>query len=271
MTNEIDAIIDAAETVSEAQTPDAPTETPAAENPETPAPETEESEAEVKDKPEDMFPKKAVNALSRRDKQIGKLKAEKQQMQQELETLRQKANPKPEVKDDAPKEVDFETYGEYLRAEARYAARQELSETQAKQTEEKAENDTKEWEAERAEAMDDNAAEARKAFSDFDKVIEKAIPKEGLAPHVKKAFLEADNPAFALLALAKEGNLEDLNDMSFAKCAMTIARYEDKGLALSKTKPVTNAPKPMTPAKGTGTPGKTDDDLVDEILAYVRK
>lgn len=275
MPNEIDAIIDAAETVSPAQeTTDAPKETPE-EQPETDTPEPEQAEVEIKERPEEMFPKKAVNALSRRDKQIGKLKAEKQQMQQELEALRIKGVPKTEVKDDSPKEENFATYGEYLRAEARFAAKQELNEVQSKQQTETAKTEAQEWETERQEAIDENHQEALKAFPDLPELVAKNVDANGkipLSPDARRALLESDNGAFALRQILKDGLLSDLNEMSPAKAAMLVARMEDKGLAQSKIKSVSKAPTPMMPSKGNASSGgKAEDELINDILAYVKK
>jgi hypothetical protein len=167
----------------------------------------ENTDSEAKPKEERVeLPKEVAKKLSKQDRRIGQLTAERYALKQELEQLRSKSPDKPQAKDDAPKESDFETYGEYLRAEARYAAKQELLETQSKQSEEKAQLESQTWEQERAEALDENAEQAKEAFADFQSVMDKAIPKEGLADHVRKAFLEAENGAFALYALAKEGS-----------------------------------------------------------------
>lgn len=233
---------------------------------------TEPQASEETEEKEEMFPKKAVNALSRRDKQIGKLKAEKQQMHQELEELRQKATPKAEVKDDSPKEEDFETYGEYLRAEARFAAKQELRETQTKQTESKAKLEADEWEEDRRIAIEENHQEALKAFSDFKTLLDDNSDDKGQIPlstAARRALLEADAGAFALRSILKDGVLDELNQMSPAKAAMMVARHEDKAIAASK-KQTTKTPAPMTPSKGVATNSKSLDKMSpDELHKWV--
>lgn len=263
MTDEIDAIMSEAfpaAAQTQPETPDtnpadAPVETPEAENQEVEAAEPEEATGETKDKPEEMFPKKAVNALSRRDKQIGKLRAEKQQMQQELETLRQKANPdKPEVKSAAPSEQEFEkqgkTYGEFLTATARYEAKQEFTQAQAKLDQDRAKAELAEWQEERGEALKETSAQARKALSDFDKVLSAAKPiLDQLPSKYSDLFLESDNAPYAAYAMQKEGILDDLASMSLTQAARVIVEMEAKGLALTK-KQTTNAPAPLISSKG---------------------
>ena len=240
-----------------AVTEDATKETPVTEevNPETEAQEPGTEEAESKTD-EELFPKKAVNALSRRDKKIGKLQAEKQALMQEIEALRKGAS-KPEIKESTEiKEEDFATYGEYLKAVAREEAKQEYQKAQKEQQELKQKGEAESWRTERIEALEDNAAEAKKAFPDFDRLADEALKAANLGQHVIDAFLEAENPAFALYSLVKENSLDSLNDMSPARVAMAIARAEDKGLALSKTKQISKAPQPLSPAKGVTPTGK---------------
>lgn len=273
MTTDIDAIIDAANAAPEAQDQpkDAKTEAREAENQEV-KPSEPEAADNPEDKPDEMFPKKAVNALSRRDKQIGKLRAQLQQQQRENEQLKQKANPtKPEAKDSAPKEADFETYGDFLRAEARYAAKQEITERDTTNIQERVKETESRLEIERAAKRTEVAETARKAHADFDTILNKAFENIKLAPHVIEALDESENGALVLYTLAKEGiELDELNEMSLPKVAMTIARTEDK-ISAPKPKLISNAPAPLASVKGTGVAGKTDDDLVNEILAYVNK
>jgi hypothetical protein len=233
--------------------------------------DTKPEASEDSDKPvEDSFPKKAVNALSRRDKKIGQLRERERQLLQELESLKkQTPATKQEAKESAPKEEDFETYGEYLDARAAYAAEKKYSEIQAKQKQESESVESESRKSERIEALEDNAEEAKKIITDFDTVVNAALSTAKLAPHVQQVFLEADNPAFALYALAKEGTLEDLNDMTAYQVAKTVARMEEKGLTYKKQ--TTKAPAPMSPAKGTGSAGKPLDRMsYDELKEHLR-
>lgn len=241
--------------------------------------EGNEPQAAPEDKSKDdaAFPKKALNAISYRDKKIGKLEAKYQQAIQERDALLKQVNPeKPEAKDAAPKEEDYvgKPYGDYLKAEARYAARQELNETQVKQAEQQVKSVEEEWEAERAKVIDENYQEAVKALPNYPDLIKQNVGADGkipLTPDARRALQEADNGAFALYSILQEGLLSELNNLPLARAAMLVARMEDKGIALTKTKPVSNAPAPMSPSKGNAASGKADDDLIKEVLAYVKK
>ena len=92
-----------------------------------------------------------------------------------------------------------------------------------------------------------------------------------LPEHVQTAFLEAENPALAVYALAKEGKLQTLITMSPYQAAMAIGRAQDRGEALTKAKQVTNAPAPIAPAKGSGQGGKTLDRMDgNELMAWLK-
>lgn len=229
--------------------------------------ESEVAEPKADDKPikvDEPFPKKAVNAISYRDKKIGRQAEQIRSLKEELESLRGKA----------PKEADFEgkPYGDYLKAEAKHAAAEESTEREVKRIESRLKSEEAAYKEERGKAIAENAAEARKAFSDFDDVLKAAKPTlDSLPADIQELFLEADNGAYALFALAKEGVLDDLADMSPARAAMTIAKMEDKGLSLSKAKEVSKAPAPITPLKGTGTGGKSIEQMSGKELLKIAR
>lgn len=230
---------------------------------------------------EEVFPKKAVNAISRRDKQIGKLRAEKYQVLNEVEQLRQQLNQyqqKPNNSSpasDAPDINQFANYDEYNRAVAKYEARKTYAEESQKTQQSQSQSNRRAWEEERDNHIDENAVKVKEVFSDFDHVVQENIDLlSNIAPHVKEAIRESDNGAFALYNLAKDGVLEQLNGMSPAKVAMMVARAEDKALGMSKTKQSTKAPAPLQSVKGTA-PSRPQllDQLgndPDKILAWLK-
>jgi hypothetical protein len=247
-----------AETKVEAETD---TNEPVVENKEEAETETEETS-----KPDAEAEKaKLLNKLSRENRKIGKLTAEKYQLKQELEALKAK---QVTIKEGEPQESDFEgkPYGDYLKAVAKWEAKQLFNENQLKQVEEKTKESNDDWRTERLEAARENGAAAIKAFPDFNKVTDSAFST--LDPKLHDVFLEADNGAFALYALVKEGMIEELNELSPTKAAMLIARYEEKGLALSK-KPTTKAPTPMAPNKGNTIGNKSlENKTTAELLKW---
>lgn len=202
--------------------------------------------------------KKLRNYYSKSKGQIARERAQRQQLQREVEELRQsRQENKPEAAK-PPSERDFadKTYEELLDAKAKYYASQAYQESQKKAEESRTQAQQLAWEAERAAKLDEGAAKAVETFPDFDNVMqENADVMADLSPTVRRAVLEADNGALALYHLAKEGTLEQLNGMSAYKVAATLARAEDK--ALSYQKPVTKTPAPLSPNRGTAAASKS--------------
>lgn len=222
---------------------------------------TEETTTPEPSEPEDVpFPKKAVNALSRRDKQIGKLQAQLAAERAELAKYREQQAKTP--KDNAPDENAFDNYGEYLKAVARYEAKQELSQTSKQQKEAESAAQEEAWISERSAYASERAVKAVETIPDYKQLfMENADVLQSLPPHVERAFLEADAPELAFYALAKEGRLEALLNMSPSKAAIEIGRAELRGEALSKAKPVTRAPAPVAGVKGASGTTKTLDTM----------
>lgn len=212
------------------------------------------------------FPKKAVNALSRRDRQIGKLRAEQQQLQAELERYRAQAKPQEQSNSqrpsDYPDEDKFDNYGDFLKAVARYEARQEMAEGNKRQQQEYQQSQEQQWVAKRESEIADQAAEVASSIPDFGQTIaEYADVIDSFPPQLERLFLECENPPMAFYALAKEGRLEDLLQMTPYRAAMEIGRAQDRGIALSQRRPITKAPAPIAPARGLGTTGKSLSDM----------
>lgn len=81
---------------------------------------------------------------------------------------------------------------------------------------------------------------------------------KGMTPELAQGFLDAENPTLALYALMKEGKVDDLYDLSPTKLAAELVRAEIRGESyLKQTKPTTNAPTPISPAKGNASAGKS--------------
>lgn len=225
------------------------------------------------------FPKKAINAISRRDKQIGKLRAEAAQAQSELAKYRQQYEPGTQSQQgqkpapNEPKEDSFDNYGDYLKAVARHEARQELAKENTNTQQAQMTAQQQQWVAQREEVVENQAIELIQANPELrDLVIEHADVLDDFPPHLQMAFLESDNAALAFVALAKEGKLESLMSMSPARAAMEIGRAIDRGSAMMKAKKITTtAPAPMTPVKGAGPAGKQIDSTSspDDLMKWL--
>ena len=233
---------------------------------ETTEPDTEAAPDAPKVEDDVPFPKKAVNALSRRDRQIGKQRAELQQLHAELEKYRSQAQPQEQsnsrLPSDYPNEDNFDNYGDFLKAVARYEARQELAEGSKRQQEQAQSYQEQQWVAKREQEIADLASEAAANIPDFGQTIaEFADVIDSFPPQLERLFLECEAPHLAIFALAKEGKLESLFQMTPYRAAMEIGRAQDRGIALSQRKPITKAPTPINSARGTGPTGKSLADM----------
>ncbi len=224
---------------------------------------TEETVTPEATEPDDTpFPKKAVNALSRRDKQIGKLQAQLAADRAELAKFRES-----QVKSSVPSEESFDNYGEYLKAQHRMEWEQENANNSKQQEERKVTAEQEAWHAERTDYAIDKAKYAIENIPEYKQLfMEHADILQSLPPHVERAFYEAEEPALAFLALAKEGRLEALIDMSPYQAAREVGRAEIRGEALSKAKQITKTPAPIEGLKGTGSSSKSLETMNSQDL-----
>lgn len=218
--------------------------------------------------------KKLLNAMSHRDRRIGKMTAQKYETEARMRQLEEqlaKYSPKDNQQSAAPDTAKFDNYEDYLKALAEYKVNEKFSESEKKRQTEQSYVQQNTRHAERVAHLEENDGAARESFSDFDNVFKDNEHIVMEAPeHIKQAFLEAENPAFAFYALAKEGKLESMMSMSPYQAVAMIARYEDKALALSKVKQVTKAPAPLEPSRGTAPGSKSVETLSgDDLLKWV--
>lgn len=227
-----------------------------------------EEKAETQ-KSEEQWPKKAVNALSKRDKQIGKLRAELDYMRQQMQNSQPQTQATPQVKkvDASPKASDFEDYESYIDAKAAYQAErlinQKMAEVEKQSVREREQAHNATLDSQFQKSLD----AAKASIPDFEDVMADAYD-EPVADHVIQAIKEAEDGALAAYLAVKEGLVEKLNQMSPYRAAMEIARLADRAkLSVSKPKPVTKAPNPMAPVRGTVQGSKSESDMnSDELM-----
>lgn len=233
------------------------------EEPQADEPDQPEGDQETDAEDNAPFPKKAVNALSRRDKIIAKERATVAALKAELDQLRSAslASPKnePQVSNDAPKEEDYDNYGDFLEAKLLHKVKLEQA-NQAKELEARNQAEQRNaWVAEREQGMVVKAQEHAQSIPDFVNVLEDVGDfLDTLPPEITQAFYEADDAAMAVYNLAKEGKLEAIARMSPYKAAMEIAKAEAKKVQVNR---VSNAPQPIKSATGRGVSSKGFDDM----------
>lgn len=234
---------------------------------ETPKPETDPAEQDAGKVEEDNtpFPKKAINALSRRDKQIGKLRAHNEHITAELNKLREEGAARQQKPNSAPSEKDFTNYADFLEAKNNYAIEQKFAEharktettqQQTAQTQQAAQYN--QWVSERTASLDKQSEDFAKEHPDFTAVLnQNAELVASFSPHLKHALLQADNAPLAILNLAREGKLYDLPDMSLEDARVEIRLAQRTAVA----KPQSKAPAPLPASRGSVPASKPLDKL----------
>jgi hypothetical protein len=245
--------------------------------------EEQQKQAAKNDEDSKPFPKKAVNAITRRDRQIGKLRAEQQQYQTRLRELEAKyqgsetGQKKPESS--APNEDDYDNYGEYIKASAKHEARHELEQQFAKQqktTQEQQQTAAQEaWIEQRSDALANATTDVFKENPALTQLVQENLDIiESIPPHVEMAFLHIEpiEAVQASLALIKEGKMESLFNMPPARAAAEIGRAIDRGAAILKSNTISKAPKPIAANRGTGSSGKSIESMsAEELLKSIRR
>jgi hypothetical protein len=240
----------------------------------------EDGDSEVDEDGEEKFPKKAERALERRNKKIKKFRTENAELREKLAAYESQPQPREQISNDAtpeglsvPQEEDFEDYADFLRAEGEYKVRKEMAIHEANAQEQKFVESQQQWVQQRAQEVDLRAAEAAKTIPELEGLYrENQDIIEGYSDATKLAFLEAEKPELAFYALAQEGKLEELDGMSPMGVARAIALAEIKGEKLAKVRPVSKAPAPIKPARGSSPKRVTLDDMSPtELLEYLKK
>lgn len=257
MSEEIEAQVETPD-VQEAAVPDVP----------------QEAELEVQQEPETPFPKKAVNAITRRDRQIGQYRAklsdaEKRMadLQKQLEEYTQKSQPQ-EIN-----ENDFDNYGDYLKALATHRPEQGQPSVDPEKLRQEAYQKAQQqfYYEQRTNAVAEQAQKAMQEVPGFQELVtEYGDVLDSFSPEIEMAFLSADNPPMAFLALAKEGRLETLAQMTPTQAAMEIARAQIRGEQMAKASKVSKAPQPIQGVKPTAAASKGVTDMsADELMKWV--
>lgn len=192
-------------------------------------------------------------------------KLEKQRIEAETraKVLAEVNQPKVEAPQ-TPRPEQFNTTEEYLEALAEQKAEQKFAELTQKQKE--AERETKyKSEVERQnERKADMIRAGESKYDDFEDVVANA--KTEISEPAYLAILETDNAADIVYYLGKNpAEADRISALSPYAQAKEIGKLEDK--LSSKPNKISNAPPPMTPAKGSQSITKTVEDMtLDEYM-----
>jgi len=251
--------------------------------------ETEESkETQIKADSEltpEQLAKREANRQSHLNSKLAKMRRENRELREAVERIQpQKAQAQPAANQNTPPangspvkpvESNFQTWGEYLDAKDAYyealadwKVEQKLSERDTKQTETAKQQQDNAKTYSRIQEVAAQEQEFAKANPEYTALYEQHSDfMNNLPLPVAHALMEADNASLALYALMKEGNLESLEEMSPYKISMEIGKAELRGESYLNRNKATNAPAPMTPARGTASTGKSlENKSVEELL-----
>lgn len=210
------------------------------------------------DSDEDVeFPKKAVNALNRKNKTINKLRAQMQELEAKLKETPQQG----EVKEVNPD--DFDQYGDYINAQVEALVNQKLTQSQSDMQKQQLEQQKEQLKAQRDQYILEQAQEVSQTLTDLPQVWQQnAATLDSLPEQIADIFYSIDNAPAAIYTLAKEGKLEGLRYANPALAAYEIVNAQNRGMELL-SKPqqrVSQAPAPLEKAKGAGSV-KTKKDI----------
>lgn len=208
------------------------------------------------------FPKKAKNAIARRDREIAKLRAQMRELQQAQQQPQTKPQNQPLDDNAPPSEENYGTYGEFLEAKVLYNMRQELAKNQQKQQQTQLTQQQQQFFAQKDEEIAAKVREHAKVLPDFQEVFEENVELlDYLPPAIQLAFYEADDAALAFYNLAKEGKLASMAQMSPYRASMEIAKAQN----LQQRQRI-QAPKPVQGVPGTGRGSKSLAQLSHEEI-----
>lgn len=227
---------------------------------------------------DDPWPESARNAVNRREKALAKERAQLAQYRRELNELRaaQEKAAKDAGQPKEPNENDFDTYGDYLKAVAKFRPQEKPQETVDPKTihEQALQQARVQMHYEqRKQAVIPAIEKAMTEHPELAQLEEEFADVIDSAPEpVLLAFLDSENPAAAFYALAKEGKLEQLAHMPPTQMAYAIAQAELRGTQMMKASKVSKAPTPIQGVKGASSGSRSLGDFknVDDVMKWVK-
>jgi len=215
----------------------------------------------------EQLAKREANRKSHQNSQLAKMRRELRELREVTAALLapQPANQPPQP----PREDDFSTWDELRAAEKQYYKDVATWELKQESPQSAPQQELPPQFTERVNQLEKQEMEIAKQLPDYERTVygEYGDFMNNLPPQVAQALIEAETPMLAVYALAKEGSLEALEDLSPYRISMEIGKAEIRGQQYLNQKRTTNAPPPMEAARGTGKAGKSLYEMpMDELL-----
>lgn len=170
-----------------------------------------------------------------------------------------------------PKEDDFATYDEFLRATARWEVKQELAQERQRQQEEAKRTRQQETHQQRVQSFQQRAAEFAAEHPDFQAVI--TNPSLPVTEAMNEAILDSDmGPQVAYHLGQHPDEAARIAQLSPYAAAREIGKLEHR-LSMPPKPTVSQAPDPLKPVGGSGeSRQKSSDDMsTAEWMAWRNK
>lgn len=229
--------------------------------PETPAPE-------ATPEPIRTFTQSELDAAI--EKRLSKERRKRQEIETRLKVteelaLKRPEPPKPEARAGEPKREDYSDYQEYIRADARWNAKQEAEKAFAEHTKNSQAESQKADADKQREAFRARVSTLAKDLTDFDEVMAEATSDQDspVSRLHSEPISACDNPAAVLYHLAKNPDeAERIASLPGQKQAREIWALDTK-LKSTPTKKPSNAPAPIVPLGGKGQTASDEPDAKD--------
>ena len=174
------------------------------------------------------------------------------------------------AEDERPKRDDFEDYEAFMRAEARFEARQEFKALQQQERQRSQQQSQATTDAQRLQRFNADLAKTREAVADFDEVVDAAdVP---VTQAMRDAILESEVGALLTYHLAKNpAEAQRISQLSHVAQIKALGAIE-ASLMQKPALQVSKAPSPITPIN-SGTRASPDPSKMsmDEYQAWRKK
>ena len=228
--------------------------------------------AEAQAPAENKEPTEADKVRHAMQKRIDRLTAKSSQLEQQYQEMLQKVQKYEQPKNDAPKEDDFETVEDYLKAVGKWEAKQETAKAEQESRQKEAEAKRLEIEGVQRQTFETRAAELRKTAPDFDDVAQSFVeelaelqPSEGTEA-LKTIIRSSPIGADITYHLGKNPDIvEGLKKTDTVGLARALFRIE-YDLEKAPKKTVQAAPKPPAASKGTSSGVKDLNSMTPQEL-----
>lgn len=229
-----------------------------------------ENEEEADDGKKSDLPKEVEKALKKKDRynrnllnRLRETEAKLQQMQ-----VAQSRN----TAGNAPKEADFDSYPDFLKATIMHEMEQKLQGTQQKQQVDALTHEQAVIRQQQDEVIGGQVEQLAISSPDFKDVVTKNMAIiDAMPEHISNLVYQIDDAVLGAYALAKEGRLQDLYYMNpqIAAAELLAARYRGNEYIKASTRKVqqSTAPKPISSLRGTRSTTKNIDSMgPDELV-----